>query len=108
MLYFCGMPGAHQICQPSVVAANRSAAFAMRWNANTISHQNEIRDELSNLASATAFYPLQSATNQEFTPASCAAEPKLTPEKQESPVNCLFQKNSMEDHGDILVGGLWA
>jgi hypothetical protein len=40
---------------------------------------------------------------------SRAAEPKSSPEKQESPaVKHLFQNNCTEEHGDILVRGLCA
>jgi hypothetical protein len=71
-----------------------------------ISQHNDIRDELSNLASTTFFSSTFRDKLRIHT--SRAAEPKSTHEKQESPaIQHLFQNNRMEDRGDILVGGLW-
>jgi hypothetical protein len=66
-----------------------------------ISRHNEIRDELSDLASK-AFSPPQFHTSH-------AAEPRSSPGKPASPaVKRLFQNNRTEDRDDILVRGLWA
>ena len=72
-----------------------------------ISRHNEIRDELSDLASK-AFFP--SAVRDEPTIHTIrAAEPRSSPGKPAGPaVKRLFQNNRTEDRGDILVRGLWA
>ncbi len=72
-----------------------------------ISRHNEIRDELSDLASK-AFFP-SAVRDEPRIHTSRAAEPRSSPEKPESPaVKRLFQNNRTEDRGDILVRGLWA
>jgi hypothetical protein len=60
-----------------------------------ISHHNEIQDELSDLFSKV-FFP-SAVCDEPIIHTSCAAEPKLIPEKQESPAKRLFWNNSMED-----------
>ncbi len=72
-----------------------------------ISRHNEIRDELSDLASK-AFFP-SAVRDEPRIQTSRAAESDTSPGKPESPaVKRLFQNNRTEDRGDILVRGLWA
>jgi hypothetical protein len=67
-----------------------------------ISRHNEIQDKLSGLASKACF---PSAVRDEPIIHTSRASSK----KQESPaVKRPFQNNRMEDHGNILVQGLWA
>jgi hypothetical protein len=71
-----------------------------------ISHHNEIRDELSDLASK-AFSP--SAVRDEPKIHTCRSpEVKSDEENEENSVKRLFRNNCNEDRGDILIRGLWA
>jgi hypothetical protein len=72
-----------------------------------ISRHNEIRDELSDLASK-AFFP-SAVRDEPRIHTSRASETRSSPGKPASPaVKRLFQNNRTEDRGDILVRGLWA
>jgi hypothetical protein len=94
-LYFCSNPVAHRY------------ALECKRGGLVISRHNKIRDELSNLASK-AFFP-SAVRDEPIIHSSRPAEPKSSPEKQESPaLKRIFQNNRTEDRGDILVGGLWA
>jgi hypothetical protein len=68
---------------------------------------DEIRDELSDLASK-AFFP-SVVCDEPRIHTSRAAEPRSNHGKPVSPaVKRLFQNNRTEDRGNILVRGLWA
>jgi hypothetical protein len=72
-----------------------------------ISRHNEIRDELSGLASK-AFSP-SAVCDEPRIHTSRAAERRSNHGKPVSPaVKRLFQNNCTEDRGNILVQGLWA
>jgi hypothetical protein len=67
-----------------------------------ISRHNEIRDELSGLASKA--FPPSAVCNEPRIHTSCAAEPRSKHGKPVSPaVKHLFQNNHTEDRGDILA-----
>jgi hypothetical protein len=71
-----------------------------------ISRHNEIRDELSDLASK-ALSP--SAVRYEPKIHNCRSpEVKSDEENKETSVKRLFRNNRNEDRGDILIRGLWA
>jgi hypothetical protein len=72
-----------------------------------ISRHNEIRDELSDLASE-ALTP--SAVRDEPKIHACRnPEEKSDKENQADSVKCLFLRNNRnEDRGDILIRGLWS
>jgi hypothetical protein len=71
-----------------------------------ISSHNEIRDELSDLASK-ALSP-SSVRNKPKIHNSHILELKGVDESKDDPVKCVFHNNSCkEDCGDILIQGLW-
>jgi hypothetical protein len=71
-----------------------------------ISRHNEIRDELSDLASK-ALAP--SAVRDEPKIHTCRnPEEKSDKENQANSVKRLFRNNRDEDRGDILIRGLWS
>jgi hypothetical protein len=70
-----------------------------------ISRHNEIRDELSDLASK-ALSP-SSVRDKPKIHDSCTLEGKLDKENKENPVKRLFRNKGTEDRGDILIRGLW-
>jgi hypothetical protein len=72
-----------------------------------ISRFNDIRDELSDLASKALLSP--SAVWDEPKIHACPRSPEMKSDKEneENSVKRLFRNNRIEDRGDILIRGLW-
>jgi hypothetical protein len=68
---------------------------------------NEIQDELSDLASKV-FFPSQFATNQESIPVVLHSRDQARESHRAQLSSASSKNNCTEDHGDILVQGLWA
>jgi hypothetical protein len=110
MLCFCGMQEVLPAFHHPAMAATRSLASVMHLSAKkgglVISRHNEIRDELSDLASK-ALAP--SAVCDEAKIHTCHnPEEKSDKGNQANSVKRLFRNNRNEDRGDILIRGLWS
>jgi hypothetical protein len=99
MLCFCGM---QEGCNQKFSIRH---ALECKKGRPVISHHDEIRDELSDLASK-ALAP--SAVRDEPKIYTCRnSEEKSEKENQANSVKRLFRNNRNEDRGDILIRGLW-
>ena len=107
---FCSDMQEHQrTSQQFVMDADKNSASNMPLNAKkgglVISQHNEVRDELGDLA-AKAFIPSM-VCNEPRIHTSCTMGTK-TAQAEKSQVNQNLKKSQNEDHGDLLIRGLWA
>jgi hypothetical protein len=107
MLCFCGVQEAlPPFCDGCNQKFSTRHALECKKGGLVISRHNEIRDELSDLASK-ALSP--SAVREEPKIHACRyPEEKSGKENQANSVKRLFRNNRNEDRGDILFRGLWS